>query len=266
MILHSLVLALPLAQLGAGSPLQPGLAHAEHVAVDRGKEDPTLHMELALASMEPETPMVVLYHRLGSSTGEYASIVPRLVALGFNCLAVDLRCGGISHRVTNRTMGAMRSKRAATLIEALPDVEASLQWARANRAKGKLLLWGSCFSASLALTTAAAHPELVDGVIALSPAEYFEQLGRSPTWVQDSVRTLDKPVFISSARVEEHEWRPIFAAIPAKSKVGFVPTSPGQPGSSALWQESECQAEYWAALEPFLREHFPAGADSPKGG
>jgi alpha-beta hydrolase superfamily lysophospholipase len=39
-------------------------------------------------------PLILLFHQAGSNRGEYATIGPRLAALGFNALAIDQRSGG----------------------------------------------------------------------------------------------------------------------------------------------------------------------------
>ncbi len=39
-------------------------------------------------------PYILLFHQAGSNRAEYAPIAPRLVKLGFNCLAIDQRSGG----------------------------------------------------------------------------------------------------------------------------------------------------------------------------
>ena len=50
--------------------------------------------DLYIEKNEKDAPFIILYHQAGWSRGEYAQIAPRLNALGFNCLAVDLRSGG----------------------------------------------------------------------------------------------------------------------------------------------------------------------------
>jgi pimeloyl-ACP methyl ester carboxylesterase len=226
-----------------------------------------LYMELSLTAPDPGTPMLVLYHQARSSKGEYRPIVPRLQALGYNCLSVDLSCGGTSRDVKNLSARkAKESGRNPTYLDALPEIQDSLRWAREKHAHGKLVAWGSSYSAALALCVAAESPELVDGVVAFSPGEYFTALGKSATWVRESVASLACPVFVSSSRREEADWRPIFEAIPAATKTSFLPSGPGEHGSRALWEESPGHAEYWAALEAFLRQHFPVAAPAPTSG
>ncbi len=218
-----------------------------------------LMTELALADPDPETPFIVLYHQARSSRGEYRPIVPRLRALGYDCLSVDLRSGKGSNGVTNLTAKAVRESGGnPDYLDALVDIEDSLAWARANHAKGKLIAWGSSYSASLVLHVAGTRPELVDGVLAFAPGEYFSSLGKGSTWIRDSARSIRCPAFLTSARAEKDELAPILEALPGA--VGFIPESEGAHGSSALWEESPGQEEYWRAVEAFLAAHFPARA------
>jgi dienelactone hydrolase len=265
-MLFASVLASLMAQAsGAAAPPPPAGQERsiERVVIEREKRP--LVMELALVSDDPRTPMLVLYHRARSSRGEYRAIVPRLKELGYNCLSVDLSSGGACRDVPNLTVHDYGLRKAPTFLDALPDFEDSLRWAREHHAsQGKVVAWGSVYSASLALHVAAAQPALVDGVIAFSPTECFGPLGKSETWVQESARNVSCPVFVTSARVEEGEWRAIFEAIPSPTKTSFLPSGAGTSGSPALWKESTSHAEYWAALAAFLAQHFPVPARVPE--
>jgi len=229
--------------------------NVERVTLPRGKKHAPLAMELTLTNPDPATPMLVLFHQARSSKGEYRPIVPHLKQLGYNCLAVDLSYGGICREVKNQTA---RLAPNATSLDGATDILDALQWARANHSTGKLVAWGSSFSASLSLELAAEHVELIDGVIAFSPGEYFASEGKSATWIQESVATLKQPVFFAAAQGEEKDWKAIYDAIPGATKQSFVPTGTGTHGSRALWDESPDHAAYWSAVEGFLKQNFPA--------
>ena len=103
--------------------------------------------ELYLASDDKQAPFIVLCHQAGWSRGEYREIVPKLVALGFNCLAIDQRSGGAVDGVANMTARkAAAAKKDTSFVAAEQDMLAAVEWARANRAEGKLILWGSSYS------------------------------------------------------------------------------------------------------------------------
>ncbi|MDT8283381.1 MAG: alpha/beta fold hydrolase [Gammaproteobacteria bacterium] len=198
------------------------------------------------------TPLIMLFHQAGSSRGEYIDIAPRLNKLGFNCIAVDLRSGDSSRGIDNETdIRASNASLSTGYADALPDVIAALQYAKATN-KGKVIAWGSSYSAALVLKVAGDHPELVDGVLAFSPGEYFAHLGKSKTWIQDSAKNIMAPVFITSAKNEADEWDPLFKVIPSETKSFFIPTTAGRHGSKALWKKYGDSEDYWQAVNDFL--------------
>jgi dienelactone hydrolase len=265
----SLVLALlsPAQQGAQGAPgAQPQF---ERVLIE-ARDGHKLVAELYSASPDPATPMLVLYHQARSSRGEYRSIAPRLRERGYTCLAVDLRSGQASGDVPNLTARSVRTRGGTpTYLDALADIEDSLLWARANRARGKLVAWGSSYSAALVLHLAGTKPELLDGVLAFAPGEYFATLGKPETWIRDSAAGIRCPAFLTSSRSEAAGMQAIFAALPAGppgSRVSFLPTGEGRHGSSALWPDSAGSEEYWTAVEAFLGQHFPAPAPAAGSG
>jgi len=198
------------------------------------------------------TPLIVLFHQAGSSRGEYIDIAPRLNEMGFNCLAIDLRSGDSSRGIDNETDILANKKNLATsYADALPDVIAALQYAKKTN-HGKVIAWGSSYSAALVLKVAGDYPQLVDGVLAFSPGEYFAHLGKSKTWIRDSAKKIKVPVFITSSRSETDDWKPLFKAIPSKMKSSFTPTSAGRHGSKALWKKYDDSENYWQAVTRFL--------------
>jgi pimeloyl-ACP methyl ester carboxylesterase len=219
--------------------------------------------EIRRASPDPTTPFLLLLHDSHSSRGEYHELMPRLLSLGFNAMAIDLRVGGKCKQVKNVT--ARYAKGIATLkrSDALLDIEAALLHARANEAHGKLFVWGSAYSASLALVAAERHPDLVDGVIAFAPGEYFQDDGQPENWVRDTAARVRCPVFVASEAGSEADWKPIFEALPAELRESFVPAKGGRHGSSSLWAEVPESEEYWKALIAFLDRHVPRAPAAP---
>jgi dienelactone hydrolase len=204
-----------------------------------------------------QAPLIVLFHQAGWSRGEYREIAPRLAAMGFNCLAVDLRSGDAVNGVVNETARRARDEgRPAGMLEAGRDVEAALRFARARLARGTLLAWGSSYSASLVLRLAGERPGIVDGLVVFSPGEYFTSPPGGPSYVADAARRIAVPVFVTSARSEQKEWQPIYAAIPSSLKRAYVPDTEGRHGSSALWKSTNGQEGYWQAIRGFLNRRF----------
>ena len=204
----------------------------------------------------PKTaPFIVLFHQAQWSRGEYREIAPKLTNLGFNSMAVDQRSGQEVNGVVNATFKeAEKAGKQTTYPDTLEDMEAAVKYARANYAEGKLILWGSSYSASLVIKLAGDNPALAEGVVAFAPGEYFDKSGKGNTFVTQSAKSVICPVFITSARSEKDLWSSIFEAIPSKNKVSFLPDMEGEHGSRALWQSKPAHKEYWAVLIPFLKQ------------
>jgi alpha-beta hydrolase superfamily lysophospholipase len=202
---------------------------------------------------ENTAPFIVLFHRAGWSRGEYREIAPKLNELGFNCMAVDQRSGqevnGVSNETVQRAEGA---KKSTTYLDALQDVEAAINYSKEHYAKGKLIIWGSSYSASFVLKIAGDHPDWIDGVLAFAPGEYFSRFGKGDTFIRASAKHIEAPVFITSARGEKDKWWSIYETISAPKEY-FLPESGGVHGSEALWKSTKENKAYWAATEKFLK-------------
>ena len=215
----------------------------------------TITADLYAAHADKTAPFIVLCHQAGWSRGEYREIAPKLNALGFNCLAIDQRSGGAVNDVANQTFAkAKKAKKGVDFPDAEQDMVAALKWVKANHAQGKVVLWGSSYSAALSLRIAGEHADLVDAAMAFSPGEYFSRFGKSGDWIATSAKKIDDPVFITSARNESRAWKAIFESIPVKSKTGFLPKTKGNHGSRALWGEFSDNTAYWVAVKSFLQQ------------
>jgi dienelactone hydrolase len=255
----SLLLLGALLGCGREEPSEPERSAATPPPIERINIQARDGLELVAdlyPAREPAAPFLVLFHQARSSRGEYQPIAPRLVDLGYACLAIDLRIGTKCRGVLNRT--AARFRGSPTTLDALPDIEDTLRHAREHLAQGPLVAWGSAFSAALVLQLAGTDPSLVDGVIAFGPAEYFTSLGKPATWIRDSAQGIRCPVFITSEHGAQADWQPIFDAISVEAKSSFLPAAGGAHGSFALWEESTASAEVWQAVEAFLARHFPS--------
>ena len=213
----------------------------------------TMTGDLYVAHQDKKTPFIVLCHQAGWSRGEYRETAPKLNALGFNCLAIDQRSGGTVNGVDNELV-AQAAKTGTAYTDAEQDIITALKWARENQADGKLILWGSSYSASLSLRIAGENADLVDGVMAFSPGEYFKRLGKSGDWIATSAAKISVPAFVTSGKKEERAWKAIYGSIPGDSKVSFLPKSAGNHGSRALWAKFSDSSAYWTAVESFLTQ------------
>ena len=221
------------------------------------KDGLTITADTYITNPDKKTSFIVLFHQAGWSRGEYNEIAPKLNGLGFNCMAVDLRSGNKVNGVVNQTAKlAEKEGKGTTYVDALQDIDASLEYARKNYAEGKLIAWGSSYSAALVLKVAGDNPKLVEGVLSFAPGEYFAKLGKSDTWIQESAKNIRVPVFITSARNEKRRWINIYKSIPSDKKTYFVPNTMGNHGSRALWEKYLDSQNYWDAVTQFLKNNF----------
>jgi len=197
-----------------------------------------------------EKPLILLFHQAGSNRGEYATIGPMLAALGFNALAIDQRSGGNAWGRTNETV--KRLGKSTGYDEALPDLEAALQWAKSSGETGPIILWGSSYSAALVFLLAASHPREVNAILAFSPGEYL----RGPSTVRKAAAQVSIPIFVTSAKdpKEIAVAKSIFDASPSVEKIRFVPQIAGVHGSSTLREDQNPDGteENWVAVKQFL--------------
>ena len=132
-----------------------------------------VHGNAWFGDLPDSSPLILLFHQGGSSgSGEYAQIAPWLVEAGYRVITWDQRAGGDLHGSPNRTVAGLSSTGAVPtgFCDAMPDLEAALEYVRSERLAERVLVWGSSYSGSLVFGLAAAHPETVAGVLAFSPA------------------------------------------------------------------------------------------------
>ena len=195
-------------------------------------------------------PFIILFHQADYSRGEYLEIAPKLNALGYNCLAVDQRSGRSANGIKNETSQLAKDAKLPTgYTDAYPDLEAALDYVVSTYAPNKLIVWGSSYSSSLVLILASEHPDEISAALSFSPGEYFKLDGKK---VADYAKNITQPVFITSAKSEERDWRPIADQITTEGSVFFVPQASGRHGSSTLNDSASGHEEYWAAVEAFL--------------
>lgn len=201
-------------------------------------------------------PMILLFHQAHANRYEYSTIAPRLVKLGFSCLATDQRFGGTMFGHDNETDAHM-SKAAAESrnVEGYgADLEAALAWAHAKDPRRKVILWGSSYSASLVFVIAARHPNEVEGILAFSPGEYFQG---HPTLIEDAAKEVHVPVFITSENSADAvaNATKIFDAAASHNKVHYS-AKYAVHGSSTLLAERnpKSAAVTWEVVTKFLTQ------------
>ena len=205
-------------------------------------------------AVDNSLPAILLFHQAGSNHAEYATIAPRLAALGHRSIAVDQRSGGRMWGQSNRTAAEFSKDfgKDADYLAALPDLEAALEWPRSQGFPPRSIMWGSSYSAALVFLLAAKHPSAVAAVMAFSPGEY---LGDNHS-VRYSAGKMQVPVFITCAKDSEEvaAAQAIAGAVPGSLAVQLIPKSGGVHGSSTLRRDRNPvgSEENWQAVEKFL--------------
>jgi len=228
-------------------------SHAQETVLLEAEDGLRVSADFYPASFEA-APWIIAAHQAGSSRGEYREIAPRLQKLGYHVLSLDQRSGRQFADVSNETAKrAADAGLAADFTDALPDIVAGLTYAR-SQTEAPVLIWGSSYSAALALVIAGGEAGLVDGALAFSPGEYLSGQG-----VAEAAAGIEVPVFITSAASETDQWSAIYEAIIGSDKVAFRPEQGGVHGSSALIPGRNANAEdYWEAVETFLSRYAEA--------
>jgi len=197
-------------------------------------------------------PFILLFHQASYSKGEYLEIAPKLTQMGFNVMAVDLRSGDMINFIENETSDRALDKNLDTgYISALPDIEASIRYTQKNLSTDKLILWGSSYSSSLVLYI-ANKTKNISAVLSFAPGEYYKKRGEH--FIQEHVKHLTMPVFITSAKEEKANWWDIYQAIPSEKKTFFLPETQGIHGAKALWKSNPSHQLYWDAVIQFLEK------------
>lgn len=134
-----------------------------------------------LYTKDKSAPTLLIFHQGGSNVGaEYKTIIPKLVNDGFNILAIDQRVGGqYYYGGHNRTVAAI-SKNEYNYCDAYPDLEAALEYINTSGFTGDKILWGSSYSATLAIKLANNNQDVINGVLAFSPASGKAMEGCNP--------------------------------------------------------------------------------------
>ena len=226
-------------------------AAASHVSF-RAADGVEVFADLYLSGEAKSGPLILLFHQAGSNAGEYEPIAPRLVDLGFSCLAVDQRSGGRRWDRNNRTV--LRLGRSEDFAAAYTDLETALMWARRQGWTGPVLAWGSSYSAALVFRLASEYPE-VSAVLSFSPGEY---LGEG-TPVRNWASKVSVPVYATSAGGREvTATRSIVDAVASPHKSQYV-ARVGVHGSSTLRADRNPGGyeENWRAVTAFLRAPGP---------
>lgn len=173
---------------------------------------------------------VLLCHQSHCNRGEYRETAPRLAGLGFSCIAIDQRSGMNVFGVVNEPSTRAKHAGVATgYLDARQDIEAAVDFACRRNGGKPIVLFGSSYSAALALWIAACSDKIA-AVVSFSPGEHLKGVRLS-----EALAPLFKPVFATGALREINEVKGVLKAVQRKWITLFEPTVEGFHGSKALW-------------------------------
>jgi len=190
---------------------------------------------------------IVLCHQAGFSRGEYINTAPILQTMGYSALAIDQRSGNKANGIINETHAEAKHKGFATsYLDAKQDIEAAIDYAYKLNKNKPIILVGSSYSASLVLLIATNNNK-VKAVAAFSPGEYLHGIN-----LAESIKNLNKPCFVTSAKSEITQTSKVVRFINKKYITQFKPSVTGKHGSKALWASNSGHEVYWKAFKSFL--------------
>lgn len=199
---------------------------------------------------------ILLFHQGGSNArAEYGSIIPRLIENGFNILAIDQRMGGQTYGNYNRTIANIPDHSFAnpyTYCDAYNNLEAALNYIIQSKFTGKKVLWGSSYSASLAIQLAATHPKDISGVLAFSPASGGAMADCPPTVYFEKL-TLPLLLLRPSSELQNEKAKAQFELAIQNGHQTYI-AEQGVHGSSMLVEERVGTGveENWSVVSRFL--------------
>lgn len=251
--LQFLVLSLPIC----------GLASGEEISFAT-TDDVRIHGDIYWTpERSKNAPLILLFHQGGGdSRGEYAPLAPRLLAEGYNLLAIDQRRGGDRFGGINRTVAATGSAEYA-YCDAYADLEAALSFASEYGFSGPFIAWGSSYSAALVFKLAALHPDQIDVVLAFSPAAGEAMAGCQPDLFSGEV---SQPLLaLRPASEMEVPYVPgQMAAFRSDGHKTYV-ADPGVHGASMLnsARVGGVTADTWTVVLDFIRDALSSGPEQP---
>ncbi|MDA0684004.1 MAG: alpha/beta hydrolase [Bacteroidetes bacterium] len=205
---------------------------------------------------EPENaehpPLILAFHQGGGDgRGEYGPIIPRLLRAGYAVLSIDQRRGGNVFQGTNRTVAGLPDGIEYSYCDAYPDLKATLDYAR-TLGFGRIIAWGSSYSAALVIKLAAEFPSDIERVLAFSPASGDPMAGCEPR--EPASRLTLPALMVRPEKEAELEW--VAADLDAFRNMGHeVYISPGGSHGSSILVEARTGAsteEAWDRVLSFL--------------
>jgi len=183
---------------------------------------------------EVENPkgFILLCHRSHCNRGEYRETAPKLNRAGFSCLTIDQRSGMKVFGVVNEPKVLAKQKGMPTrYLDAKPDIEAAMDYAFNLNNDKPTIIFGSSYSASLALLISAETDTKICTTVAFSPGEYLKNIK-----LADEIKLLNKRTFVTSSKKEIADVSAFVKYVDSKYVAQFKPEVDGFHGSKTLWE------------------------------
>ena len=172
-------------------------------------------------------------------------------------MAIDQRMGGQIYGSYNRTIANIPDNsfdNDYTYCDAYNNLEGALDFVIESGISGKKILWGSSYSASLAIQLANNRPMDVDGILAFSPASGGPMQACQP---DKYFNTLKVPLLLLRPpnEMENENTKKQFDLANSNNHQTYAAKF-GIHGSSMLVEERVGQEvnETWKVVESFLNE------------
>lgn len=210
-----------------------------------------------LYERKKEDPTILLFHQAGSNArGEYGPIIPRLIMMGYNVLAIDQRSGGQQFGSYNRTIAQLADTafyQEYGYCDAYNNLEGALDFIMEQGFTGTKIIWGSSYSAALVVQLAHSRPDDLAGALAFSPASGGPLAECKP---DDYFSTITIPLLILRPPSEmEREPVQLQADLARSFNHEVFVGEYGRHGSSMLVQDRVGHEveDTWAAVTTFLK-------------
>ena len=211
-----------------------------------------------LYELDKKEKTILLFHQGGSNArGEYGPIIPSLIEKGYNILAIDQRVGGQYYGNYSRTLANIPSNIFGDgygYCDAYNNLESALDFIIDAGFSGDKIIWGSSYSASLAIQLANNRQSDIHGVLAFSPASGGSMKDCLP---DPYFETLKRPLIIlrPPSEMENEKSKLQFDLATMHNHQTYVPKH-GVHGSSMLVEErvGNDVEETWAVVLSFLEK------------
>lgn len=223
------------------SLLLPTLVFAGEPVVLHSSDAVTIYGTLT-PSRPHNDKVLLLFHQARANRHEYDSLIAGFNKLGYDTLAIDQRSGGDLFGGHNETV--QRLGKSADYLDAAPDLDATLAWAK-RKHYGKIIAVGSSYSSTLVILLAAKHPPGLTAIASFSPGEYFD----NKNLIKDAAAKVTIPFYITTDPDEAANVTDVLRNAHGSNIVYYQPQA-GVHGASTLVQSRD-PAGYAANLKSF---------------